>query len=327
MSARRFAPPLALALCAGLLALAVGVAPHVSGAALSGEAARVALVELHRPRAAFGALAGFGLALSGVALQATLKNPLASPYTLGIASGGAVGAVAVVQSGLAWSGALGLSAVSLGALAGAGATAGLVYALASWRGHAAETLLLTGVAMALLGGAIVTLLHYLSLEGSALDLAAIVRWSMGGLEVVGWSRVGAAAVLVGLGSAVVLSVAPHLDVAALDDESALGLGVDPARVRRRVFLGSSVVTAGVVAFAGPVGFVGLIVPHAVRRLVGPDPRVLLPCAACAGGAFLVACDLVARTALYPTTLPINVITYAVGCPTFVWILLRRSTSA
>ncbi len=323
----RLPGPAAVALSVAALLAAVLIAPAISGAQLDGETARLAVYELYRPRAAFGALAGFGLALSGVALQATLRNPLASPYTLGIASGGAVGALLAVQLGLTGAGVLGLSGVSLGALLGAGGAASLVFAVAARRRHAAETLLLTGVAVALLAGAAVTLLHYVSLEGSAIDLIAVVRWSMGGLEVVGWRRVAAAGALVGAGSLILFATASDLAVAALDDESAQGLGVDPAAVRRRVLVGTSVITAGVVAFAGPVGFVGLIVPHAVRRVVGPDPRLLLPCAAFAGGAFLVVCDVVARTALYPTALPINVITYAIGCPTFVWILLRRGANA
>lgn len=319
-------PAALLAISVAVLVGAVLVAPWIRGSDLQGEAAARVVRELHMPRAVFGAVAGFGLALCGVALQAALKNPLASPYTLGIASGAAVGAVATIQMGVVTVSALGLSAVSLGAVCGAGLTAALVYAVAALRQHAAETLLLTGVAVALLGGAAVTLLHYLALS-STVDLLAVVRWSMGGLDVVGWQRVAVAAVFVGAGSAVVLAVLRDLAVASLDDDSARGLGVDPIRVRRWIFVGTSIVTAGVVAVAGPVGFVGLVVPHAVRPFTGPDPRLLLPCAACVGGAFLVGCDVLARTVLYPTPLPINVVTYAFGCPAFVWILVRRGARA
>ncbi|MBI3725672.1 iron ABC transporter permease, partial [bacterium] len=126
-----------------------------------------------------------------------------------------------------------------------------------------------------------------------------------------------------LGGAVLAFVVRDLDVASLDEESARALGVDPVRARKLAFLGASLLTAGVVAVAGPVGFVGLIVPHAVRRLAGPDHRVVLPCSALGGAAFLVACDALARTALYPVELPINIVTSAIGCPTFIWILARR----
>ena len=317
MKGRRLA--LVLASLAILIAATL-LAPMISAADLPPGAARRAMSDLHRPRALFGALAGFGLALSGVVLQSVLRNPLASPYTLGIASGGAVGAVLAIQ--LAGGGAL---SVSLGAMAGSCGTATLVYAVASLRRHAAETLLLTGVAVTLFAGAITTAVHFLAL-GNTPDLVAMVRWSMASLEVVGYGRVGVAGGLVALGTLILLPLLGRLDVASLDDASARGLGVDPVAVRRLAFLGTSVITAGVVAFAGPIGFVGLIVPHAVRPFTGPDPRVLLPCAACAGGAFLVGADVLARTLAYPTNLPVNVITYAIGCPAFVWILIRRPTA-
>lgn len=316
---RRLSPVACIAAAAALLVLTVLVAPYVSRSGLQS-----ALVDLHRPRAILGAVAGCGLALAGAVLQAVLRNPLASPYTLGLSSGSAVGAALVIQLGLAASSTPFLwtvSATSLGALGGALLTAALVYGVARTRALAAETLLLTGVAVALFGGAAISMLHYLA---DTIDLMAMVRWSMGSLGVVGYGRVASTAAFVAVGAAVLLAVARDLEVASLDDDSARGLGVDPVRVRRLTFLGTSLITAGIVSQTGPVGFVGLIVPHAVRPFTGPDPRVLLPCAALAGGAFLVACDTVARTALYPTDLPINVITHAVGCPAFVWILVRRS---
>lgn len=303
-----------VAAAALLLALALYLAPRVSR---TGTAA--ARVDLHQPRAVLAALVGMGLALAGVVLQAVLRNPLASPYTLGISSGSAVGAAIVIQLGGLLP-ALGLPGTFLGALLGALLTAGFVYAVAARRELAAETLLLAGVAVALFCGAVISVLHYVA---DTPDLFAMVRWSMGSLDVVGYRRVLLAAPLIVLGGAVSVSLAPHLAVASLDDDSARGLGVDPVSIRRRAFLGTSLITAGVVAVAGPVGFVGLVVPHAVRSLTGPDPRVLLPAAALAGGAFLVACDVVARTATYPMQLPINVITHAIGCPAFVWILIRR----
>ena len=320
-SAGRGRAALLLGGSAALLALALLFGPSVTRSQLDGALLERVVRDLHLPRALFGAVAGFGLALAGVVLQSVLRNPLASPYTLGISSGAAVGAVIALQVGGA-TGLLGLSAPAAGAFAGAALTAMLVFTLASLRSFAAETLLLAGVAVSLFGGAVISMLHYLA---DTIDLLAMVRWSLGGLEVVGYGKVAAAAACVALGSAILLvGVGRQLDVASLDDDSARGLGVDPARVRRTAFLGTSVITAGIVAFAGPIGFVGLVVPHAVRYFTGPDPRLLLPCAALTGGAFLIACDVVARTALYPTNLPINVVTYAIGCPAFVWILVRRS---
>lgn len=317
MKVRRLPPVLAIAICVGLMIGVVLLAPHISRSGLE----RVRL-DLHWPRALLGAVAGFGLALCGVVLQAVLRNPLASPYILGLSSGAAVGAFAVIQFKLTnTSTLLGLAAVPIGALIGSAATAALVYAVAATRQLAAETLLLAGVAAALFGGALVALLQF---QADAPALQTMILWSLGSLDVVGYRELGLTSAFVAAGTALLLAVARLLDVASLDDESARGLGVDPVRVRQIAFVGTCLITAGVVAFAGPIGFVGLIVPHAVRPFTGPDPRVLLPCAACAGAAFLVGCDVLARTMTYPMNLPTNVITSAFGCPAFIWILVRRS---
>jgi cobalamin transport system permease protein len=296
-----------------ILIAAMAIAPWIGGAA-KWETIR----DLRLPRVIFAAVAGFGLATCGVVLQAVLKNPLASPYTLGIASGAAVGAVIAIHLGVAaaW--------ITGGALGGALLTSALVYGVAALRQHAAETLLLTGVAITLFSSALTTLLYYMAMGGTnTVDFVAMVRWSMASLEVVGFGPPAWCGALSALGLACLFPVLRQLDVASLDDASALGLGVDPVFVRRLAFLGTSLITSAVVAFAGPIGFVGLVVPHAVRPFTGPDPRVLLPCSALIGGAFLVICDALARQLIYPTTLPINVVTYALGCPAFVWILVRR----
>lgn len=313
----RVGPVPALLVSAALLVVALVVAPHFSAA--HGLSWTSASATLHLPRAVLGAVAGIGLAVSGVVLQAVLKNPLADPYTLGISSGASVGAALVIQTGLL-AGSVALPATFLGALLGALATATLVYAIASRRELAAETLLLAGVAMALFGGAVISVLHFLA---DTIDLFAMLRWTMGSLSTAGWGRVRLAVGFVAAGGLVCLLLVRQLDVASLDDDSARALGVDPVNVRRLAFLGTSIATAGVVAVTGPIGFVGLVVPHAVRALVGPDPRVVLPCSALVGGALLVVCDVLARTLVYPTELPISVITHAFGCPAFVWILIRR----
>lgn len=313
----RVGPVPALVVSAALLAVALVVAPRVS--ASQGLSWTATSATLHLPRAVLGAMAGIGLAISGVVLQSVLKNPLADPYTLGISSGASVGAALVIHTGLVV-GTVAVPATFVGALLGALATASLVYAIAARRELAAETLLLAGVAMALFGGALISVLHFLA---DTIDLFAMLRWTMGSLSTAGWSRVRLALGFVAAGSLLCVLLVRRLDVASLDDDSARGLGVDPVNVRRLAFLGASITTAGVVAVTGPIGFVGLVVPHAVRALVGPDPRVVLPCAALCGGALLVACDVLARTLVYPTELPISVITHAFGCPAFVWILIRR----
>lgn len=323
---RRLPPVPAIAGALLLLALVVGLAPWVGR---SGFGQGGATWHLFFPRAVLGALAGVGLALCGTVLQSVLRNPLADPYTLGLSSGAAVGAAAALQlprlvpslhALLERAPGLDLPATFGGAFAGSLLASGLVYGIASRRALAAESLLLAGVAVALFAGALLSVLHYVA---STIDLIAVMRWSMGTLSTVGWRRVWLLLPPLVVGAAALLALLRRLDVASLDDESARGLGVDPVRVRKLAFLGASLVTAGVVAAAGPIGFVGLVVPHATRALVGPDPRVLVPCAACLGGALLVGCDLLARTLLPATDLPINVITHAIGCPAFVWILVRR----
>lgn len=311
MSGSRRVWGLLLALLA--LAAAVGLSPLIRGSSVGVSTA----YDLLLPRAVLGGLVGGALAACGAVLQGVLRNPLASPYTLGLASGAAVGAAAAILVG-------GLPqlvpATFLGALVGALSAAALVYLIASRSELAAETLLLAGVAVALFGGALTSLIHYLA---GMVELRKMLLWSLGSLNVDGYSAVLLALPGVVLGGLGLLWVWRRLEVASLDDDSARALGVDPIAVRRVAFVACAVITAAAVAVAGPVGFVGLIVPHAARKLVGPDPRLLLPCATLLGGAALVSADVVARTVWFPEDLPINLITHAVGCPLFVVILLRQ----
>lgn len=310
----RLHPALLIGGAALVLGLALLLAPLVTRTANATD-------DLHRPRAVLGALAGCALAACGVVLQSVLRNPLAEPYTLGISSGASVGAALAIQLGASLPAlVLGLPPTFIGAVVGALLASWLVQAIASRRELAAETLLLAGVAVALFCGAIVAILHFLA---STIDLFAMIRWTMGSLSTAGWSRVHRMWPLVAGGLALCAAVASRLAPASLDDDSARSLGVDPVWVRRLAFAGTSLATAGVVAAAGPIGFVGLIVPHAARALTGSDPRVLLPVATLLGGATLVSADVLARSLVYPTELPISVITHALGCPAFVWILVRR----
>ncbi|MEZ6183692.1 MAG: iron ABC transporter permease [Planctomycetota bacterium] len=306
-------PLLALLAALALLALAVGLSPMLRGSGASLDVAYRVLL----PRAVLGALVGGALAACGAVLQGVLRNPLASPYTLGLASGAAVGAAAAILAGGT---GYALPATFLGALAGALSAGALVYAIATRSQLAAETLLLAGVAVALFGGALTLLLQY---AAGKIELSRMLLWSMGSLAAADYQPTLLALPGVGLGFVGIAWVWRRLEVASLDDDSARALGVDPVRVRRVAFGSCAVITAAAVAVAGPVGFVGLIVPHAARRLVGPDPRLLLPTATLLGGAALVAADVVARTIWFPEDLPINLVTHAVGCPLFVAILLRQ----
>lgn len=313
---KRPSPIVALTLSALLLLAVLAAAPVLSRSSLPlGE-----VLELNLPRTVVAAVVGAALAVAGVVLQSVLRNPLATPFTLGISSGAALGAAAAIKLQASAAALALLPVVELGSLAGGLASATLVYAIARSRAELpAETLLLAGVAVAQLSASGIAVLQFLS---DTPDLAAIVRWNMGGIGGIGWTSLGRVVPLLLAGGAAFALLGRDLDVASLDEESARALGVDPVRARKLAFLGSSLVTSAVVAIAGPVGFVGLVVPHAVRRLVGNDHRVVLPCSALGGAALLVACDAAARTVLYPTELPINVVTSVIGCPTFVWILAR-----
>jgi len=279
------------------------------------------LWDLRVPRVVLGFLAGGTLALVGASLQVILRNPLATPYTLGVTGGGALGAVVAISiPGLSF--AVGpLSTVQVFALVGCGATLALIYVFASRpQGMSMALLLLAGVTIGILCSALILLVRYLADPNL---LVAMDRWVMGGLDVVGTRALAAIApfLLPGLGL-LVLQI-PMLNHLSLGEEMAAGHGVDVAAVHREVFLGAGLATAAVVSVTGPIGFVGLIVPHAVRRLSGFDHRVVLPASFLLGGAFLVACDVLARTIVAPSEMPVGILTALIGGPIFIHILLRR----
>ena len=272
------------------------------------------------PRIALGLLVGFCLGLAGASFQAILRNPLADPYTLGVASGSAVGAVVAISVPRVWT--LGpFSSVQAASLVGALVIVTLIYSLGLRRRVLRlEALLLGGVTVALVGSSAILLIRTLS---DPLHLVAIDRWMMGGLAVIGAREIAAVLPLMLPGVVLLLLLAAPFNQLALGEDLAYGRGVDPQQVQKWAFFAGSLVTAAAVSVSGPIGFVGLIVPHAVRRLIGPDHRALLPCAGLASGAFLIACDTVARTVVAPSEMPVGVVTAVIGGPLFVWILLRR----
>ncbi len=287
----------------------------------SGADGRILLVA-RLPRVLLGLLAGGCLAAAGTALQALLRNPLATPYTLGVSSGASLGAVVAIFLGLhtAW---IGLFAPTAFALVGALATSVVVYLAASVPGRPlrTSTLLLAGVCLAYCLAAVVMLLHYLA------DMAVgqtILRWLMGGLAITDIRVVARAAVPALVGLTLIWLVARELNLLASGDEVARSRGVDVTRTQRMAYVGAALATASVVAVTGPIGFVGLVIPHSLRLIVGPDHRILIPCSTLIGGAFLVACDASARLALAPAELPVGVVTAMIGGPFLVWLLRSRT---
>jgi iron complex transport system permease protein len=279
------------------------------------------IINQRLPRVILGALVGLGLGLAGTAFQAILRNPLADPYTLGVASGSAVGAVVALSLpvSFAWGP---FSSVQLAALLGAAGIVALIYRLGVRRREfRIEALLLGGVTVALISSSGIVVVRTLV---DPLHLVSFDRWMLGGLATVGSREVLTVLPLLLAGVVVVMQLAGPFNQLALGEELAFGRGVDAGSVQKWGFFGGSLVTAAVVSVAGPIGFVGLIVPHAVRQVMGPDHRLLLPCAGLASAAFLIACDTVARTVVAPTELPVGVVTAVIGGPVFVGLLLRRA---
>jgi iron complex transport system permease protein len=278
------------------------------------------LGNLRLPRVIVGGLVGASLAASGAAYQAVFRNPLADPYLLGAASGAGLGAtVAIVGAGTALGGAT--SAVPVAAFVGAIAAVGLAYGLGASadRLRSNASLILAGVAVAALCSALQTFL----LQRDDEAVRDVYAWLLGRLNTAAWDDVRLLLPYAVVSLATMLVAARRLDVLALGDEEAEALGARPRRLRIVVVVAASLGTAAAVAVSGLVGFVGIIVPHAVRLRCGPSNGRILPLTALYGGAFLCLADLVARTALAPAEIPLGVITAAVGAPFFL-VVLRSS---
>jgi iron complex transport system permease protein len=317
---------LALALAAALLlGIRFGAVPLTTADALRALAGRgtavdrTIVLELRLPRTLLGALVGGGLALAGATLQALLRNPLAEPYILGISGGASVGAVLVLALGLA---AAGSWVLPLAAFVGAVVAIALVFgvATATGRGMDVRVLLLAGVVVAAFFSACIAFILSIS---QARTVQSAVLWMMGSMAGADWGSVVLTAAYTLPAAALLLGLARPLNLMAIGEETAQYLGANVERVKRLALLVAALITAAGVAVVGVIGFVGLVVPHAVRLLVGSDHRVLLPLSFLGGAAFLALADLVARLALAPAEIPVGVITAFVGVPLFL-VLLRRS---
>jgi iron complex transport system permease protein len=287
-----------------------------------GAAADIVL-RVRLPRVLLAALVGASLAVSGVLFQALLRNPLADPYVLGVSGGAAVGGILVMSLGASFG--LGQSAVPPGAFAGAIITTVVLYAVAGARGRVSATnLLLTGVVFnAFASAAIIFLASAAGLtEGTSIFLWLIGSLSASRVDVAAW----VALFLVG-GLAFALPAARSLNLLALGEESARQLGVDVSRQQRVLLIATSLMVGAAVSVAGLVGFVGLIIPHLLRLLFGPDHRLLVPAAALGGATFLVLCDTAARTVLGGRELPVGAITALAGGPLFLYLLRRHHMRA
>ncbi|MGW5847922.1 FecCD family ABC transporter permease [Streptomyces sp. NPDC055254] len=276
--------------------------------------------DLRLPRVLMAALVGASLAVCGTVLQAVTRNALADPYLLGVSSGASAGAVAVAVLPLSGAG-VGALGVTGGALAGALLSFGLLLALLRRTGLDSVRIVLTGVVVGQLFTALTSLVLMASADADT--TRAITHWLLGSMAPARWDAVVICAVVTPLGLAVALLCAPALDALAFGADTAASLGIGVRRTRMLLLVVTAVLTSVAVATVGAIGFVGLIVPHGVRFLVGPTHRVLLPYAALAGAVFLVWTDALARVAFAPREVPVGVITALVGVPLFLLVLRRR----
>jgi iron complex transport system permease protein len=274
------------------------------------------------PRVIAGALVGATLAAAGVVLQALLRNPLATPFTLGVSAGASLGAMLAVSTSLELS-VLGITSIPLASFAGSLIATGIVYALAASqrRGLSTNVLLLAGVTLNAFFSALILFVQYLSDFAEALRA---IRWMMGGLDVASYLPIVAALPFIVV-SMIAFAVMPRtLNLLSLGSEAAAAKGVEVIRAQRLAFLSASLATGAAVSLGGPIGFIGIIVPHLVRLMVGSDHRLVLPAATLFGASFLVLCDLAARTLLSPLEIPVGVVTALIGGPFFLWLLVKRS---
>lgn len=273
------------------------------------------------PRSLAAALVGGTLAAAGVVFQGLLRNALATPYTLGISAGASFGAMTAITFGSAvpildWTGVTGAS------LAGAALAVVVVYALASARhsGLSTTVLLLAGVTMNSFFSALILFVQYLS---DFTETFRALRWLMGDLDVAGYQPILGGLPLIVIAMAGCVWLARPLNLLSLGADAAATRGVDVRRAQRIAFFCGSLATGAAVSIGGPIGFVGIIVPHLVRLIVGADHRLVLPASFFFGAAFLVACDVVSRTVMAPLELPVGIITALIGGPFFLWLLIRK----
>lgn len=288
---------------------------------------RVIVLDVRLPRVLLGVVAGAGLSIVGVALQALLRNPLAEPFVLGVSGGSAVGATVAILVGISGTTVLGAYVTPLFAMVGGLGATVLVHALAASAASGPESrgasVLLAGIVVNAIASAAITFVKTLVSQAKAQEL---LFWLVGFLDVPSRATLVAMTVYVAVGGAVLLRDAARLNLLSLGNDAAEHLGVSVPALERRVYFASSLVVGAIVSVTGLIGFVGLIVPHALRRVVGPDARVTMPASMALGGAALVLCDLVSRTAfrLLHREPPVGAITALVGGTLFLALLRKRA---
>lgn len=323
----------ALLLVVSLISLGVGVSGASLWSAL-GHLARgeeistrnaVILFDVRLPRLALGIIVGASLAVSGAVMQGLFRNPLADPGLVGVGAGAGLGAITAIVLGgllpLALQEAFGFYLVPLAAFFGGWATTMLLYRISTSRGRTSvAVMLLGGIALGALAGAVSGVLIYMANDAQLRDLTF---WGLGSLAGATWSKLMIAGPLILLALSATPFLARSLNGLALGEGPAAHLGIAVQRMKNISILTVAAATGAAVAVSGGIGFVGIVVPHLLRILIGPDHRYLLPCAALLGATLLIAADMIARTIIAPAELPIGIVTATLGGPFFLWILLRN----
>lgn len=278
--------------------------------------------DLRLPPIIIAIVAGIGLAVSGAAMQSTLRNPLADPYTTGISSGAAFGAtIAIIYGGGVATG--NFATISSAFIFSLVPTA-LIVSLSVAKRVSPVSMIMAGIAVMYIFNAVTTMLK---LWADPNDLEAIYLWSVGSFDTLGWKDIPAMAAVTIIGSAALMLISNKLNILASGDESAKSLGIDASRLRILCLIVISLITASIVSFTGIIGFVGLVAPHVVRLFIGSDNKFLLPASAAFGAALLLFSDLVGRTIIAPSVIQVGVITSFIGGPLFLYLIIRQKKEA
>lgn len=283
------------------------------------ELSKTIFLNIRIPRVLMATIAGGTLALSGAALQALFRNPLASPFTLGISGGASLGALIAIRLGLGI-GILGFSMVSISAFIFSILTMLFVYSVSKVGGVVATgRLLLAGVVANFLYSAVVMFIQFFSNFTESLQT---MRWIMGSLDIVGFDTVWKTLIFAVPGCLILLVSTKDMNLFGLGDDVATSLGVNVRRLEKKIYFATSLAAGSVIAVTGPIGFVGLFIPHILRMILGVDNRIIVPCSFLFGASFLTAADTVSRTVISPVEIPVGIITAGLGGIFFLWLLIK-----